>query len=67
MLPTEILLDQFYADYKHVTTNKSLKTTKIQTTIYKRKPGNISVEKYSILAKKYLRRKYVPQLRRKKR
>ena len=52
MLPTQILLDQFYADNKHVTTNKSLKITKIQTTIHKRKPENISQETVPIISNK---------------
>ena len=67
MLPTQNLLDQLYDNDKHITMNKSLKMTKIKTTIHKRKSENISLETVPIVAKKHLKKKHVPKMQKKQR
>lgn len=52
MLPTQNLLDQLYDNEKHTTMNKSLKMTKINKAIHKRKPENISQETVPIISNK---------------
>ena len=67
MLPTQNLLDQLYDNDKHITMNKSLKMTKIKTTIHKRKSENISLETVPIVAKKTPKKKHVPKMQKKQR